>query len=82
MFKDIIISLIHKMFNYFMWKNHLNVLLPAKKSVKVPVVFNKNLAYSTVSECYIIQFDKIAEWTIPNLVKLMKFHNGNAKFNK
>lgn len=82
MFKDIIISLIHKMFNYFMWKNHLNVLLPAKGSVKVPVVFNQNLAFSTVSERYIIKFDNIAEWTIPNLVNLIKFHNTSAKFNK
>lgn len=67
MFKDIIGSAISTMFSYFMWKNHTNVLLPAKKSVNVPVIFNEHLACSSTSERYIIAFDN-TEFQIPNLV--------------
>lgn len=53
-----------------MWRKHINVLLPAKGSVNVPVIFNKNLAYTSVSERYIIEFDN-TEFIIPNLVKFL-----------
>jgi len=70
-FKDIIDSVINKMFSYFMWRNHINVLLPAKKTVNIPVTFNQNLANSSISECYVIVFDN-TEFKIPNQVKFSK----------
>lgn len=72
LFNNIIDIIIHNMFTYFMWKNHINVLLPAKGSVKVPVIFNQNLAYSSVSEYYIIEFDN-TDFVIPNLVKILTY---------
>lgn len=65
---NIVESIISKTFNYFMWTNHMNVLLPAKGSVKVPVVFNRCLTNLSVSEYYTITFDN-TEYSIPNLVK-------------
>ncbi|CAI6362650.1 unnamed protein product [Macrosiphum euphorbiae] len=53
------------MFSYFMWRHHINVLLPAKSSVRVPVIFNRTFAHSSVTECYIIAFDS-TEYTIPH----------------
>jgi len=63
----IINYVIHKMFSYFMWRHHINVLLPAKSSVRVPVIFNRTLAHSSVTEFYIITFDN-TEYTIPRQV--------------
>ncbi|VVC42104.1 Immunoglobulin-like fold [Cinara cedri] len=65
-FEKIITSIIYKMFCYFVWKNHIKVLLPARGTVKVPVIFNHNFAYSSISEDYIIAFDN-TNYTIPNL---------------
>ncbi|XP_060872297.1 cilia- and flagella-associated protein 74-like [Metopolophium dirhodum] len=53
------------MFSNFMWGHHINVLLPAKSSVRVPVIFNRTFANSSVTECYIIAFDN-TEYTIPH----------------
>lgn len=64
MFENLIISVIHKIFSYFVWKNNTNVLLPAKKSVRIPVVFNQIFTYSSILETYLIVFDN-SEHKIP-----------------
>ncbi|XP_022175737.1 uncharacterized protein LOC111037460 [Myzus persicae] len=61
----IIKYVIRQMFSNFMWRHHVNVLLPAKRSVKVPVIFNRNFAQSSVTEYFIIVFDN-TEYSIPN----------------
>jgi hypothetical protein len=70
-FKDIIGSVVRKMFTYFRWRNNTNVLLPAKGSVRVPVIFNQNFAHSTVSESFVITFDS-TDHDIPNQVKTQR----------
>jgi len=63
----IIDYVINKMFSYFMWSHHINVLLPAKKYVKIPVIFNRDLANSSITERYTIVFDN-TEYMIPKQV--------------
>lgn len=62
---------IQNIFSYFIWRNHTNVLLPAKRWVKVPVIFNRHMASSSVTERYTIAFDN-TEYTIPNQVGVVR----------
>lgn len=71
-FQKIITTVIYKTFRYFVWTNHIKVLLPANGTVKVPVVFNHNFAYSSISENYIIAFDN-TDYLIPNEVMTFFF---------
>lgn len=66
---DVFHSIVHNNLNYFIWKNHINVLLPANGTVKVPVIFDQNLASSTISEYFTIEFDN-TDYIIPNQVKI------------
>lgn len=77
MFDEILNSVCRNVFRHFIWRHHLNVSLPARRSVKVPVIFNQNLARSSVSECYTISFHN-TDYTIPNQVKLVFYYYHNA----
>ncbi|XP_050441444.1 uncharacterized protein LOC126846226 [Adelges cooleyi] len=65
--RDIVHNVLDDLFSYFTWKNHTNVLLPAKKTAEVTVAFNHYNAESSMSKSFVIVFHE-KDYRLPNQI--------------